>query len=1676
MAHKDFRMYLSRKMIKNSNLTHCPLFFILVTFIFIADVQAAISIDKIYKPGPGKSFGNIIAMVQLADNVIVAVDKEGGQLIQLSGESVNYKSLTKSSKIFSSTSLGGLSLAGEDMLAVSNTSDNQFAIITRDGGLITRMGQSGSSEGEISDPKGIAYSSNRRIYVADSDNNRISIFGADGVYISSMGKRGIKEGNRLRRPTQIYVDSEERVYVLEDTNQGQFVIFSHSGKLIKRLSHKKLEKILGVTANFTAMAIDDAGLIYLADSENGRVYQIDWEGEKKLSAFGSKGKERAQFNKITSLLVLNDGRIAVADSSNKKIEIYKIPSQSRMVSEQIRLPTVTRYLPIKMKCGKAYRLDDGGALCLNRDKKHARIYSDKSKLVKEFAGFKNPRAASIYKDKVVVLDGERIKIYNIDGTAEFEGKGYGGSGSGAGKLSSPEAVYMRHEKIYVADTGNSRIQLYSSDGVYLDKIESDNSGKKRIFSEPVAVVVDSHGNIFVADEDKKELLVFSKDRKYLYSLGGKNKKGAPFKEIYDLAIDSDNNLYVLCGTKNNRYSVQVFNGPKRIISFASPLESDAGLEEPKNISVANSKRTLVGVYDEEKRRLLNFSYLQVPAKVGGLAVVGSVKQTAVSWSAVPGTFVKGYNIYGSNTENGEYKFVTQVYENKALIKHDKKIANSFYKVNAFTGLGSQGKFSRAEEDVFIKGYKLFQNKEYAKVVEVFKSALTKNVEQPEMLKYIGISLLETKELDAAVHAFREMSNFKGYENEGLNLQIKALVAAENYIAAKAIIDKVIEEETAADDTYVFCGELSLKLGDPIGAVTCLEEAILRNDKNIEAHFLMGDAYVKLGIIDKGLIEFDKAAEIAPDNADVWYRSGLIMHELEKPDAAIERFKKALVVDKKHLEAQLALAKAWLDKKDYAQVKTIAISLAGKKTTAAEGQYLIGLVAQAEGKNGEALLALNKATRLDKKHAAAWLALADVYLMMGQESKLKPALESAVKANPLSFDAALRLGKMELEDQQFDAATIQFQNAVKLRRDDYAVRILLANALLKSRDYNQALSQAKEARRLKPDEIEPFVLLSSVFNKQGKIGKSIELMKQAMEKKANSLELTLGLGELYSENNLFDQAKKLLEKAAVLDASSYKPHVLMGSLLLKRRLFDQSISAYDKAVSLEPSADNKLLLDKAYAEKKKSLEFKSNAPQIVLKDMKLDQIFSAAYKQYANKPVGRIRIQNTSGTEYGNLKLTFSIKGYMDFPTTTDIPRLAANETQEIDLLASFNNQILEIDEDTGVQVEVALNFVRDGKDDAIRLTQPMTIYGKNAILWSKANMVGSFVTPKDDTLRDFVRQAINESKPKPGPLSDNIVTAMTLFDVFSAHGIRYVVDPNSPYSEVDNNRVDYVQFSRETLKIKSGDCDDLSVLMSTGLENLGVKTAILDVPGHLLMMFDSGFSVAEKDRISLQESLMVERDGNIWIPVEATMIGTSFAEAWAEGARKYFKFRKDKSLNVISLMNAWKEYFPVTLKPAAYTISVPSESRVKPLVNREQNILLQKSLARLVKPYEIIAGLQPENTNALMQVAIIYAKNGLYSQADETFDKILKMSPDNSAVHNNRGNIFYSKGEFDRAIETYSYAEQLSANDPGVKVNMAMSYYQLGQLTDARLKFDEARTISQDVVEKYAGLSQLLSQ
>lgn len=1642
----------------------------LFSALFAISAQAAVSLEQSFKAdGKKLRFDKIAAMAVDQKGNLLVIDSERGLLTSFQGGTSKTLKLVGEGKAFSSESTNGVVYKNKTSLIVSNRGDESVSIVDLKGKLIKKLVTGGSDEGQLSDPAGIAWSANRRLYVANTGNERISIFGDDGVFIQSIsGKSGA-----TFEPVQVFVDVQERIYVLERRDDGIVSIFKHDGSLIKRLNATNIKKITGSDPELVAMAIDERGLLYLADNNSGRVYQIDWEAREMLASFGSRGRQRGQFEEITSLAVLPDGKVAVADSGNKKIEIYHVPDTGRAVLNQKRLPTVGYGRTVKMQCNAAYRLQGGNILCLDNDKNKVSIYNRTGRPVSAFKGkFRDPVAASVDDQNVVILDGESLKIYRLDGELRYTS---GTSGSGEGQFDSPQGVFFQGDKIYVADTGNQRIQIFSKDGIFLEHIGNPERGRK-LFEEPARVVVDKNANMYVLEKSNNQILVFSPNRKLLYRIDGREGTVNGFEKIVDIAVDADNNLYVLAAIEGNESTVQVYTGPNKVIAMGASGNQGSAMLAPGQLSIALARKTQVSVYDKERKALLNYEYMQLPAKLGGLVVEGSIKQTRLSWKKVPGSYVSRYKVYGAPDKSSDFKFLADVEGTEALIKHKQVARNHYYRVSAVSGFTVEGEQSNIRSDDFQIGYAHYINKDYAKAEAVFSQSYQNDNGHGEVLKYLGLSAMELGKSEAAVGYFRELSMMLGYKIEGLNYQIKALVGIKDYVAAKAVVDKVIADNTASIETIVYCGELSLIMGDAIGAVTCLEQALEKDSKNARAHFFMGKAYIKLSIIKKGLAEFKTAVSLNQRDPEIWYQVGQVYQELKQYNRADSSFRNALKLRPSFTEARLALAQSYLEQKKYSEVKTIAIKLAGDKNTAGEGYYLLGITALATGQQGQALLDLTKSTRADASNAVAWLALVDVYIAMGQTDKIRGALESAAKGDEKSFEAAYRLGSLDFGEKNYAQAVTSLEIATNLRPGHYGARYKLAYAQYRSGGYHQAGNHVAIAVKLQPKNYAPLALQASIANRQGKTGKAIDLIKRAMRLEKNSATLYATLGSFYADNSLFDQAIAALDKASILNPRSAKPYVLLGALYSKRRLFDQSIAAYDKAVKLSPSAANKQALEAAYAEKKGSMDFGSNAPQLALTDLRLNKIFSAAYKQYSTKPVGYVKVQNIGTQTYSNLKLTFSVKGFMDFPSTKEIAVLKAGSSLKVPLYATFNNKVLEIDEDTGVQTEVAVGYVHDGRRDSISVTQPMTLYGKNAIVWGQPKMVGSFVTPKDDVLRDFVRQAFNENKPDAAIINRPLLTAMTMFDVFTAHGIRYVVDPNSPYSNLSETSVDYVQFSRETLKFKSGDCDDLSVLMSTALENLGVETAILDVPGHLLMMFNTGVSKANRHQVSADDSLLAIRKGKVWIPVEATMIGTTFLEAWSEGARKYHKYAAKRKLKAISMRAAWAEFSPVTLKPASYTLVVPDKSLVAPIVVREKNLLLKKSLDSLVRPYRAMTKTDPSNAEARMQIAIIYAKNGLYAAAEREFDTILNVDPNNSAVYNNRGNIYFNKKDFERAIESYAYAEQLASNDAGVKMNLSMAYYKQGDLQMANDKYKEAKKIDAGVSKKYAGFIKLLSQ
>ncbi|MDH3535761.1 MAG: tetratricopeptide repeat protein [Gammaproteobacteria bacterium] len=1603
------------------------------------------------------------------DGVIYVTSEEQGMLLKIVDGNIAATSLYPS--VFEDSELGGIDVLPDGSLVVVNEGSGQVGILDTDLKPLSIFSQSGSSPGKLNDPKPVAASFNKKIYVGDVKNKRISVFNYQGLFLNSIGKNGDR-GSDLLRPTHISIDAEENIYVLEGPTR--ISIYNFQGDLIERITAQELKEFFGETPELSAMTTDLSGNLYLGDDVGKRVMFFDWRKREELGRFGGLGQSRARYLEISQLSVNNSGQLAILDTRNKKVEVLQLEQTD--FATPVGMDLLEVGAEIDAPCEALAAFVDNRTLCIRPDKQGIVLLEADGSEIKKFAEeAEQPHALHVGVQSVAILDKQKLHAYTYDGKHLFS---IGRYGIAAGGFQNPSDVFIRYGKYYVTDKGNNRIQVFSSDGQFLEEINQQKNGEQ-LFVEVGPIAVDSEENLYIADRGSGgKIHVISKDRRKITSIGIEGKPLHSFRRFYGMDIDQQDRLYVLAASEFNDYWVMVFRNFKPYLSFgaAGKNETLAYFDEATSISVSSGTRNAIYINDSERQKHFRFDLLEFPDAAFGLNVTANRNMLNLVWSSSKSPLIEKYEIEAAYAKEGPYQLVTTSSGLGQTMSVEEAGKYTWFRIVTVSAHGLRGTPSIPKQNHFQTIAGLYAEDEFTETVRLADMLLKIEPDNADARDLLAMSLYRLEDYPRAINEFRQLATVKSYHDKAIRYQVRAHYELGQYLEARALIDELLEQEFADVESYFICARVSLHLADALGAVTCAEDGLTRHAENVELRYLLGRAYIEAGIVEDGLLAYRTIVQRNPDNYAVRLRIAQDLYILGRYEEALEHYSAVSAAQPDSGAAAVGRARSLLRLNRVEEAKSVAVKLSGKKETKSEGYYLLGKIAAQQGRHKEAVLRLTRAGNDSPEVIDAWLSLARAYVELNQPAKAVKALARGIEHNPDAFELYAFAGEIELQRERYDDANNYLNTAITLNPQSLHEQKLYARSLFATRNYRSASFHAEAASRIAPEDVDVLVLQADIANQQGKIGSAIEALKSAISIDAASPDLQYRIGRIYQDANLFDASRDHLERAAAIRPDWAQPHVALGNLYVKRRMFDAAVAEYEKAIELEPSDQNRAILNVAFAERKKSLEFKNNAPQLLLSDLSLQTVFSAAYKKYQSRPIGSVKLKNVSATEYGNLKLSFQIKEFMDFPTSVDITTIKGGESREVPINATFNNKILDVDEDTGVQVEVKLSYQRDGQKDDITLTQPMTIFGKNAMIWGDAQMIGSFVTPKDDTLRNYVRQVVNTYQPDPGPLNEKLVAAMAYFSSLTASGTNYIVDPNTPFAELRDDQVDYVQFPRETLQLKSGDCDDLSVLISAGLENLGIKTAFIEIPGHLFLMFDTGLAEHEADMISQDRSLLAVKDGNVWIPLEATMVNINFNEAWAEGARKYQAALAAGELGIIDLEQAWKHYQPVTLRKASYSIELPDRQRTETLVRQARNLLLQKSIDRLVLPYQTMVDNNPSNSAARLQIAILYARYGLYEKAELAFEVLDELTPNDSAINSNRGNLYFLQEDYSKAIDYYTRAAEFDSTDGGIWINLSMAQYKAGNLQAARISYRQAVELDISLEQEYDAYSKLLNQ
>ena len=266
--------------------------------------------------------------------------------------------------------------------------------------------EAATREEVLQGPFAVAVDPTHRVFVLDAGSRSVHVFDFGRNKYDLMAG-----GDRLQSPAGIAADDAGNVYVT-DRNSRSVLVFDSKGKFNRELTRSGNESYFEAPRG---VAIHNkSGRLYVCDAPRGMVIILDQHG-KVVGRIGKRGGGKApgEFRNPTQVAVTGD-EVVVLDAGNYRIQIFDLQGHFRQ-----EIPLVDADVE---------------------------------------TGIATDNAANIYVSYRLT---NQIEVLSPGGQSLYR---FGQAGQDPGKFNAPTGLWIEDGCLYVADTGNRRVQEFQVGG------------------------------------------------------------------------------------------------------------------------------------------------------------------------------------------------------------------------------------------------------------------------------------------------------------------------------------------------------------------------------------------------------------------------------------------------------------------------------------------------------------------------------------------------------------------------------------------------------------------------------------------------------------------------------------------------------------------------------------------------------------------------------------------------------------------------------------------------------------------------------------------------------------------------------------------------------------------------------------------------------------------------------------------------------------------------------------------------------------------------------------------------------------------------------------------------------------------------------------------------------------
>ena len=393
---------------------------------------------------------------------------------------------------------------------------------------------------------------------------------------------------------------------------------------------------------------------------------------------------------------------------------------------------------------------------------------------------------------------------------------------------------------------------------------------------------------------------------------------------------------------------------------------------------------------------------------------------------------------------------------------------------------------------------------------------------------------------------------------------------------------------------------------------------------------------------------------------------------------------------------------------------------------------------------------------------------------------------------------------------------------------------------------------------------------------------------------------------------------------------------------------------------------------------------------------------------------------------------------------------------------------------TKAQATVALAFTAQKADARAEKVETVEILNRNAMTWEDDRRAAAFVSNLDPAVLRFSKAVASAVRAmQPQAVSERFRLGAALFSALSLHGMSYVVDPASSYAEFSAKEmtVDYLQFPRDTLEFKTGDCDDLSILYCALLESQDIPAAFVTVPGHIFAAFRLDMQAREAARLFERTDDFIERGDGLWVPVEVTMVGKDFLAAWREGARQWREHGATPAAGFWPVREAWKSFERVGIPGDSPSVGAVQADAAKTAAEKDLRGVLDRYLAPQLARLQAELSRQSGSAKLRNSLGVLYARFGMLDEAAREFRLATTARAPYAPALVNLGTIAYTKRDLRMATDQFEQALRADPRNAAALLGVARVNFELENYGATRASLEKLKQVDPGLAEKFAYLS-----